>query len=81
MAPVEFSVLADKLLLLPGLGVKALARVKNIYAQGVAEVPAPVVSRVLKVAAFGCSTTSFYTWYSLLPLLLQRGRERKSQTI
>ena len=53
MAAVEFSVLSDKLLLLPELKVKALARIKNICAQGVAEVPAPVVDRVLKVAAFG----------------------------
>jgi hypothetical protein len=68
---VEFSVLADKLLLPTELKVQALDCIKHICAQGEAELPAQVVAHVLKITALDCPlrrfmldlTCYYYYWH------------------
>ena len=76
---VEFSVLADKLLLPPKLRIQALDCGKIICAQRVAEVPAQVVGRVLKVTALDCPLRRFILDIACYHYFFTKGEKGKGE--
>jgi hypothetical protein len=72
-------VLPDKLLLPPELRIQALDCGKNICAQGVVEVPAQVVGRVLKVTVLDCPLRRFILDIACYHYFFTKGEKGKAE--